>query len=509
MNTLILTANPADVRRAGGIIASGGLVAFPTETVYGLGANALDPEAVAKVYKAKGRPSDNPMIVHIAFPDGLSELTENVTRDMMKLMTAFWPGPLTMVVPRKPIVPDVTTGGLDTVGVRLPESETARLLIAASGCPIAAPSANLSGKPSPTRAEDVIADMDGRIDAIIAGSPARCGIESTVVDMTGEIPVILRPGVITREMLSDVLGKPVEVDPAVAGNVARADTGASSDADASGKAGTGLKDAAVPRAPGMKYKHYAPDAEMKVFAGDPRAVRAAMEKERLELEQAGRRVRTLVYDDAGKAAANFYTDLRCCDAEGVDVILAAALVTEGVGFSVMDRMVRSCGGNIVRVGDADPAENKAYNNGGKKMIAALAADHAGYELKNAVKEHLKERGYKIVDLGTNGPESVDYPAYGKACGEAVASGKADLGVVCCGSGIGISIAANKVKGVRCALCTSEEMGKLCKEHNNANMIALGGRLTDKDLALRIVDAWLDAEFMGGKHQRRIDQLDEI
>lgn len=143
------------------------------------------------------------------------------------------------------------------------------------------------------------------------------------------------------------------------------------------------------------------------------------------------------------------------------------------------------------------------------MIIALAADHGGYELKNAIKEHLIERGYKVVDLGTNSPESVDYPVYGKACGEAVASGKADLGVVCCGTGIGISIAANKVKGIRCGLCTSVEMAELTKKHNNANIVAFGGRTTPVDLAIKMVDTWLDTEFEGGRHQRRIDMLDAM
>lgn len=143
------------------------------------------------------------------------------------------------------------------------------------------------------------------------------------------------------------------------------------------------------------------------------------------------------------------------------------------------------------------------------MIIALAADHGGYELKNIIKEHLKERKIKIVDLGTNSSESVDYPVYGKACAEAVASGKADLGIVCCGTGIGISIAANKVKGIRCGLCTSVEMATLTKQHNNANMIALGGRTTTPELAIEIVDAWLDTEFEGGRHQRRVDMLDEM
>lgn len=143
------------------------------------------------------------------------------------------------------------------------------------------------------------------------------------------------------------------------------------------------------------------------------------------------------------------------------------------------------------------------------MIIAIASDHGGFALKNTVREHLKERGVKVVDLGTDSEESVDYPVYGKACGEAVAGGRADRGIVCCGSGIGISIAANKVKGVRCALCTSVEMARLCRQHNNANMIALGGRLTEPELALQIVDTWLDTEFEGGRHQRRTDMLDEM
>ena len=143
------------------------------------------------------------------------------------------------------------------------------------------------------------------------------------------------------------------------------------------------------------------------------------------------------------------------------------------------------------------------------MFIAIASDHGGFALKNTVREHLKERGVKVVDLGTDSEESVDYPVYGKACGEAVAGGRADRGIVCCGSGIGISIAANKVKGVRCALCTSVEMARLCRQHNNANMIALGGRLTEPELALQIVDTWLDTEFEGGRHQRRTDMLDEM
>ena len=215
METRILGTTEADIRLAAEMIQKGGLVAFPTETVYGLGADALNAEAVGKVYAAKGRPSDNPMIVHIAQKSDMNKLTDGITPEVERLMEAFWPGPLTMVVPAKDVIPKVTTGGLATVGVRMPEDAIARALISAAGVPIAAPSANLSGKPSPTRYTHVAEDLDGRIDAIIAGDDCKAGIESTVVDMTGEVPTILRPGVITREMLREALNGEVAVDPAL------------------------------------------------------------------------------------------------------------------------------------------------------------------------------------------------------------------------------------------------------------------------------------------------------
>ena len=193
METKILSTSKQDIKEAAEILRSGGLVAFPTETVYGLGANALDPEAVGKVYKAKGRPSDNPMIVHISHKDDMAKLTDLRTPDLMRLMEVCWPGPLTMVVPAKDIIPKVTTGGLDTVAVRMPSSQVARDLISESGVPIAAPSANLSGHPSPTTAQHCVDDLMGRIDAIMAGEDCMVGIESTVIDMTGETPIILRP----------------------------------------------------------------------------------------------------------------------------------------------------------------------------------------------------------------------------------------------------------------------------------------------------------------------------
>ena len=496
METKILTTSKEDIKAASEIIKNGGLVAFPTETVYGLGANALDPEAVGKVYKAKGRPSDNPMIVHISHKADMGKLTDLMSPDMEALMDRCWPGPLTMVVPAKDIIPRVTTGGLDTVAVRMPSSEVARDLITESGVPIAAPSANLSGHPSPTTYQHCIDDLMGRVDAIICGDDCQVGIESTVIDMTGEIPMILRPGILTAEKLSEVLGREVIPDPSLLRKpVINKETG-----------NPVASDDFRPRSPGMKYKHYAPQAQMTIYRGSDEArVIDAIEAEASRLREQGRKVETIIYtdDESEKAAHEFFGRLRDCDKNGTDVILAAALSERGVGFSVMNRMFKSAGYNIIDLDDE--------KGSGKTMIIALASDHGGYALKEIVKKHLKEKDktIKIVDLGTHSEESVDYPVYGKACGEAVASGKADLGIVCCGTGIGISMAANKVKGIRCGLCTSVEMAHLTKEHNNANILALGGRTTEPELACRIVDEWLDTEFAGGRHKRRTDMLDEM
>ena len=341
METRILGTSEEDIERAAEIIRQGGLVAFPTETVYGLGADALNPEAVGKVYAAKGRPSDNPMIVHISSKDDLTRLTFEITEDMKKLAEVFWPGPLTMVVPARPVVPKVTTGGLDTVAVRMPSDLTAASLITASGVPIAAPSANLSGKPSPTTARHVIDDLDGRIDAIIEGGDCQVGIESTVVDMTGSVPAVLRPGIITQEQLSSALGKTVELDPVL---LTKPEI----------KRGEGLLETDgdfKPKSPGMKYKHYAPKAEMIIYKGDREKAALAMAEEKLRRVECGQKVEIIIYDDEEpeKAAREFFAQLRACDKAGVDVILAAALKEDGVGFAVMNRMFKSAGYNIVEV----------------------------------------------------------------------------------------------------------------------------------------------------------------
>ena len=334
MKTRILSTTENDIAEAAEIIQQGGLVAFPTETVYGLGADALNAEAVAKVYEAKGRPSDNPMIVHIARASDIGQLTPMLSEEIVNLIDNFWPGPLTLVLKKKAGVPDRTTGGLDTVAVRMPDSEAALELIRAADCPIAAPSANISGRPSPTRASDVIADMDGRIDAVIEGDDCRVGIESTVLDMTGDAPVILRPGIITAEDIEAVLNKKVTYDKALL-------------RDKQGEDGD-IK----PKAPGMKYKHYAPKADMVVIEGQRDKVKAEIERLKMLNERLGSKVGVILFEEKAfvEAAHDFFAKLRDLDNEEVDLILAGALSDfDGVGFAVMNRMLKSAGYNIVKV----------------------------------------------------------------------------------------------------------------------------------------------------------------
>ena len=334
METKILGTTTEEIDQAAQILSAGGLVAFPTETVYGLGADALNEKAVAKVYAAKGRPSDNPMIVHISSKDDLSMLTVEITEDMEKLSDRFWPGPMTMIVKRRSIVPDVTTGGLDTVGVRMPSAPEALELIRRAGCPVAAPSANLSGKPSPTCSRHVIDDLNGRIDAILCGGQCQVGIESTVIDMTGPQPMILRPGIITREDFERVLEKPVLLDPTL-----------------NRRPEEGDEEKLTPKAPGMKYKHYAPKAEMIVFEGESRAVEQAIEDEKRKRETEGQKVCVILFVDNEQenAAHDLFARLRQADQNGADVILSAALTERGIGFSVMNRMLKSAGYNIKKV----------------------------------------------------------------------------------------------------------------------------------------------------------------
>ena len=337
MKTLILDGNKEeDIRTAAKIIQDGGLVAFPTETVYGLGANALDEEAVGKIYEAKGRPSDNPMIVHICRASDIGQLTRFLSPVIVELIDNFSPGPLTLVVNARPEIPRRTLGGLNTVGVRIPDSDIARKLIEYSDCPIAAPSANISGKPSPTRAEDVIADMDGKIDAILTGPDCRVGIESTVLDVTGESPMVLRPGIITPEQIEGAIGKKVELDPTL--NEIPSFEGSEDFA---------------PKSPGMKYKHYAPNADMIVIEGERGDVKAEIERLKELNEQLGNKVGVLLFEEQAflEAAHDFFARLRDLDKEGVDLILAGAMSDRNsVGFAVMNRMLKSAGYNVVKVG---------------------------------------------------------------------------------------------------------------------------------------------------------------
>lgn len=350
MKTKILTTSEKDIREAAKIIEGGGLVAFPTETVYGLGANALDAEAVARIYEAKGRPSDNPMIVHIARASDIGQLTPMLSEDIVKLIDNFWPGPLTMVLRKKPGVPDRTTGGLDTVAVRMPDNEAALRLINLAGCPIAAPSANISGRPSPTRARDVIADMDGKIDAVIAGDECRVGIESTVLDMTGDVPTILRPGIITAENIEAAIDKKVKYDESLFVRPEEGDL--DPDIAAEGPAMDGAANDFRPKAPGMKYKHYAPKAQMTVIEGRRDKVKSEIERLKRLNERLGLKVGVILFEEKAfiEAAHDFFSRLRDLDEEGVDLILAGALSDrDGVGFAVMNRMLKSAGYNIARV----------------------------------------------------------------------------------------------------------------------------------------------------------------
>lgn len=343
METLRLTTRESDLKRAGGIIQAGGLVAFPTETVYGLGADALNEEAVASVYRAKGRPSDNPMIVHIADATDLYQLIDGgaaaLSEEASKLITNLWPGPLTMVFKKSALIPRITTGGLDTVAVRMPSNPTARRLIKAARRPIAAPSANLSGRPSPTTADDVLEDMDGRIDAVIMGEQCDVGIESTVLDLTGDIPCILRPGAVTREKLMSLLKRSVVYDRSLLEKPA-------SVADpAEGVTDTDFR----PRSPGMKYTHYSPKAAVKLIEGNAEEFRARAMEIGLEARKNGDRVAVIDYDnDPGKAAHKLFAELRELDRQGYGLILIRTLDEEGFGFSVMNRMLKSAGYDIVK-----------------------------------------------------------------------------------------------------------------------------------------------------------------
>lgn len=332
------------LRQAGEIIQKGGLVAFPTETVYGLGGDALDREASGKIYVAKGRPSDNPLIVHICRLEDIGFLVKEFPEAARKAADAFWPGPLTMILPKSGHVPYETTGGLDTVAVRFPSHPVARKLIEYGGGYVAAPSANLSGRPSPTAAKYVIEDMGGRIEMILDGGEDDIGLESTVVDMTVTPPQILRPGFVTREMLEKVLGK-VDMDVTIV------------EPDSS----------QAPKSPGMKYRHYAPKGELTIVEGPPEQVVDYMNRAAAADKAAGEKTGIIATrgflreyhadvvkcaggrDEEEVIARRLFAMLREFDDEGVTRIYSESFESQGLGQAIMNRLLKAAGHRIVRL----------------------------------------------------------------------------------------------------------------------------------------------------------------
>lgn len=351
MKTRILKFNGENpdttiIREAAAILREGGLVAFPTETVYGLGGDGLRAEASAKIYAAKGRPSDNPLILHIADQEQLTGLVRSVPEGARRLMEAFWPGPLTLIFEKSDAVPYETTGGLDTVAVRMPSHKGARALIRAAGVPVAAPSANLSGQPSPTGGEHVIRDLEGRVEMILDGGDVPLGLESTIVDVTGDTPVILRPGYVTLEQIRTLLGAG-EMDPAILEKPS---------------------EEMRPKAPGMKYRHYAPQAEMVIVEGDQAEVIRQIEELAGGKVREGKRVGILCAQESrgnyhaapcktvgtraeeASIARNLYRCLREFDEEQTEFIYSEAFSEGTLGTAIMNRLVKAAGYRIIRTG---------------------------------------------------------------------------------------------------------------------------------------------------------------
>lgn len=338
MKTVILSAAAPDtVARGAEIIKRGGLLGIPTETVYGLGANGLDPDAVLKIFTAKGRPQDNPLILHVSGPAQVETFCHDIPAVAWTLMEKFWPGPLTLVLPARDTVPKRTTAGLDTVAIRCPASPLTRAIIDAAGVPIAAPSANISGKPSPTTAQHVLHDMDGKIEAIVDGGPCEVGVESTIVDLTGNVPRLLRPGGITPSMLRDVLAE-LTIDSAVLGEIA---------ADA------------VVRAPGMKYTHYTPAGQVIIVTGSAERAAKYIKKrltgedkvlcfsEELSLYPAEYAMSYGAQSQPETLARGLFAALRVLDRDDIKTIYARCPTDSGEGFAVANRLKKAAGFYIV------------------------------------------------------------------------------------------------------------------------------------------------------------------
>lgn len=348
MKTKIITwrqENADCLKEAAMCLRQGGLVAFPTETVYGLGGDGMNPKASAKIYAAKGRPSDNPLILHIADELTVEHIAENVSEDAWRLIDAFWPGPLTIVFKKRDGVPPETTGGLDTVAVRMPSHPAALELIRQAGVYVAAPSANTSGRPSPSKAEHVFEDLQGKIDYIIDGGDVNIGIESTIIDMTGSVPMILRPGYITPEMIRQVIGH-VEYDPALMGE----------NADM------------PPKAPGMKYTHYAPKGELIIVEGDSAAVTDKINSLISEKRAAGYKTGVLATAETKEkyradivlsmgsraelitVSAKLYSCLREFDTLGVEYMYAESFAGDSLGNAIMNRLLKAAGHRVIIAG---------------------------------------------------------------------------------------------------------------------------------------------------------------
>jgi len=337
--------DPAVIAEAARVLRRGGLVAFPTETVYGLGVNALDGTAVARLFAVKGRPADNPLIIHVAGRDMLFQLAGQVPEKAVLLMDTFWPGPLTLVLPGGKGIPAGVTGGLDTVAVRMPDHPVALALIRAADLPVAAPSANISGRPSPTTAGHVLGDLAGKVEVVLDGGPAGLGVESTVLDLTAPAPLILRPGGVTPESLREVLGT-VEVHPDVRTDFERPGAAPS---------------------PGLKYTHYAPKTPLLLVEGSPDPVAAKIVDLARQYRAKDLRVGILSCtgrkefygegevlpagggDDPAAVAAGLYAALRRFDELAVDIILAEGIKDEGIGLAVMNRLRKAAGRRLLKV----------------------------------------------------------------------------------------------------------------------------------------------------------------
>ncbi|URZ07962.1 L-threonylcarbamoyladenylate synthase [Clostridium felsineum] len=351
MYTKIVNLNKDDIeadkalKEAGELIQKGKLVVFPTETVYGLGANAEDGKAVTKIFEAKGRPQDNPLIIHVADFEDVDKYAKNISESAKRLMQEFWPGPMTLILEKKSIISDVTSAGLTSVGVRMPSSRIARKLIRYSGVPIAAPSANISGRPSPTDIQRCIEDLNGKVDYIIGGENCEFGLESTIIDCTVNPVCILRPGAITLEMVRKVENN-AYIDPAIMK-----------------KSTTEFK----PKAPGMKYKHYAPKADVKIISGDLKKTIEKINEIVQNYIDDNKKVGIMATDetkDKYKNASvislgsrndiytigkNLFETLREFDDQKVDVILSEAFSEEGFGVAIMNRLNKSAGFDIINV----------------------------------------------------------------------------------------------------------------------------------------------------------------